>query len=258
MRVLQYNILYGCRTENRLMPFNRWMEKQSYDVVGFNEMNDWTGKSLQHEAEKWGFPHTYLYEMETSPFSIGVVAKSPIQHIEATETAFHHGLLHVKIEGVHFLVTHLTPKESGPREREAAEIVKRVKAIQEPLVLMGDLNTLSPLDHGNYEKTGALQTFFAKERLHEQYVRDGVINYRPMQLLLDAGLSDVGFKEPLDYSFPTPLKHDPTPEIRRRIDYMLVNDALKRYQPVARVIRNAEVEELSDHYPVECHWDVRQ
>lgn len=254
MRVLQFNVLYGCRTENRLMPFSRWMEKQDYDVVGFNELNGWTGESFQQEAEKWGFSHTCLFEMKTSPFFIGVAAKSPVQQIDADESLFYHGLLHVKVEGVHFFITHFPPIDSNRREEEAAEVVRRIRSVHGPVVLMGDLNTLSPLDHHQYKQSGAIETFLTTDYLSRQYVQDGVINYRPMQILLDAGLSDAGFNDSLDYSFPTPLKHKPKPEIKRRIDYVLVNDILRRRNPVANVIRNTEVEKLSDHYPIECRW----
>lgn len=255
MRLLQFNILYGCRTDERLERFKRWMKQHhDYDVVGFNEMNDWTNEALRHEALDWGYPYSFLFETKTSPFYIGVISKSPIDIIECDETSFHHGLVHAKIKGIHFFLTHLTPFDSVFREKEAEKIASLVTPIKEKVVVMGDLNTLSPLDDTYYQAIHA-ERYFASTDTSSLQLRDGKINYRPMQILLDAGLFDSGYQKSFDFSLPTAIKSSSKATIKRRLDYILVNDAMRPFNPITRIIHDPEVDHLSDHYPVECLFD---
>ena len=42
MRILQYNILNGCRKDpDRLARLRSWLKAQAYHVAGFNELNGW-------------------------------------------------------------------------------------------------------------------------------------------------------------------------------------------------------------------------
>ena len=251
MKILQYNLLEGCKTLDRYQPFLSWLKAQDYDVVGFNELNDWTEAEFQREMENCGFPNTCLFQMKSSPYFIGVAAKSPITLMgKMEESPFHHGMLHVKINDINFIVTHLCPFESEKREREAKAIVNYIHPIQEPVVVMGDFNTFSPLDKDFYE----LDKTMAKERRAMQHIRNGEINYQPMKILLEAGLHDINHAEKLDYSMPTEIHNNDDP-FYTRIDYVLVNDLLLNKNPTARIIRSFEVAKLSDHYPIECQMD---
>jgi exonuclease III len=250
MKILQYNILDGCKTLNRYQPFLYWLGNQNYDVVGFNELNDWTESEFQREMGKCGYPYCCLFEMESSPYFIGIASKFPIMKINRMEESpFHHGMLHVKINSINFIVTHLCPFESERRVKEAEAIVKYILPIQEPVVVMGDLNTFSPLDQDYYK----FDQIIEKERRSMQHIRNGEIDYQPMKILLDAGLHDVNSSEKFDYSMPTEIHQQENP-FYVRIDYILVNELLVAKKPSARMIRSSEVAKLSDHYPIECEW----
>lgn len=253
MRILQYNILDGCREQQRFTRFNGWMMKQSYDIVGFNEMNGWTAEEFQRCAGSWGYPHTCLLETKISPYFIGVAAKWPIVTLARSASPFYHGMLHVKINGVHFLLTHMSPEDSRHREQEAAEIARRLHHITEPAVVMGDLNTLSPADREHYERVGLPQRLNAKPSLLRKYMVDGQINFRPMEILLEAGLKDT-YEGAFQYSVPTRINGDPMHAAGVRLDYILANVALQALRPQSRIVRDEEVDTLSDHYPVECWW----
>lgn len=236
MKILQYNVLNGCAQQERFNKFNDWIKKQTYDVIGFNELNGWTNEKLKEYAIKWGYQYSYLFEMNSSPYRIGVIAKTSIQLIEATESLFHHGLLHVKISGNHFLLSHFSPHSNAHREKEASEIVKRIEKLHhEPVIVMGDLNTLSPLDNSYYNK-------------------ENQKDYQPIKMLLDCGLEDTTTSASFNYTFPTSLLHETKLEEKVRIDYILVNAKLKKFNPTSSVIYDDEVEKLSDHYPVSCSW----
>ncbi|MCJ7842751.1 endonuclease/exonuclease/phosphatase family protein [Lederbergia sp. NSJ-179] len=256
MKIVQYNILDGCRTTERYTLLFNWLKQQEYDIAGFNEMNDWTEEEFQREMEKLGMPYTLLYRMESSPYSIGIASKFPIKKVYATNAPpFHHGLLHVKIQQIHFLVTHLSPFESTIREKETAEIADYIQSIHEPLMLMGDLNTLSPLDQDDYLKNNAKEKMIQRKFSNRQHILNGEINYQPMQTLLDAGLHDIGIGESLDHSLPTKIKGEPQDPIYVRIDYMLVNQAMLQLNPKSTIIRDDRVNRISDHYPVQGQFD---
>lgn len=253
MKILQYNILDGCRNKERYGELTTWMKKKDYDVAGFNEMNDWTDAEFQEEMEKLGLLHTSLFVMESSRFHIGIASKFPIEKFAAfEEQPFHHGLLHVKINGIHFLITHFSPFESEYREREAEEVAEYIRKIGEPALLMGDLNTLSPLDASHYQKINELDRIMAAPFLVRQHLKGGEINYRPMQTLLDAGLHDI-LVRPFSYSMPTKIHANHKDRAHVRIDYMLANKALLEYVPEAHIIHDEDISATSDHYPIECH-----
>lgn len=62
-------------------------------------------------------------------------------------------------------------------------------------ILTGDLNTLSPLDEGSYNAAGTMTLLQTDQRLTEKFLtrqQDGTfrMDFRPMQVLLEAGLED--------------------------------------------------------------------
>lgn len=257
LNILQYNIWDGCKDEERFNQLSTWLTKQDYDVVGFNELKLWTEVEFKDKTKTWGYKYNCFLNVESTHHSIGIVAKTPIEKIKAIQTEpFHHGLLHVKINGIHFIVTHLTPFEYEHRERETEYIANYIASIEGKVIVMGDLNALSPLDKDHYEKMGTVNNMSAKKSLLKAHIREGVINYRPIQTLLDAGLHDLGFSETLDYSMPTKVHDKIINPTYMRIDYILVNTKLLEMNPTVNIIRNQEVDMLSDHYPVQCKMET--
>lgn len=255
MRLLQYNILDGCRELSRSERLDQWMAEQSYDVIGLNEMNEWTAEEFEQRASKWGYPYTRLLVTSISKYHMGIAAKTPIDYVTHAEAPYHHGMLHVKIKGIHFLLTHMSPMDSLRREQEAAAIAMRIADLDEPVVVMGDLNSLSPGDRGRYEQVELVQRFRTNERQTRAHLVDGHINYRPIELLLEAGLSDTANTgDAFELSLPTHINGIPGPKAGVRLDYILVNSKLQQHRPQSRVLRSTELDTLSDHYPVECWW----
>jgi len=260
LKILQYKILDGCRTEERYKMLTEWLLREKYDVVGFNEMNEWTRNEFQREMGKIGFPHTYLFIMESSNYHIGIASKFPIEYInQREEKPFHHGMLHVKIKDTHFIVTHLCPFEAAYRELETGYIANYIQDIKDPLIVMGDLNTLSPLDKTYYEREEVLGKIKSRERVSLQHTYKGKLNYLPMETLLDAGLYDINHEEVIDYSAPTQINgegvlfEENESKVYVRIDYVLANKPMLDKQPNAKIIRK-ELAMISDHYPIECQF----
>lgn len=237
MKILQYNILDGCLNKERFKLFDKWMKKQTYDIIGFNEMNQWTQEKLLYHAKEWGYSYSYLFEDADSHYKIGIISKFSIDLITKTNAPFHHGLLHVRINNIHFLLSHFSPHSDERRAEEAQEIVEYINTLgrNEYIIVMGDLNALSRLDKTSYP--------------HKQDK-----DFKAMNILLKSDLHDTNKNLVFDHSFPTLLLSETKDISYVRIDYILVNNKLKQLNPSSSVIRNEEVERLSDHYPVECHF----
>jgi len=253
LRVLQYNILDGCNVKERFSKLDKWIKQNNnYEIIGFNELNDWSRRTLENIGKSWGFQYSYLLQPKTSAYYIGIISKYPIKIINTYDKEFHHGLIHVEIKGIQYLITHLKPFDSIQREQEAKFIANLTEKISGPTVIMGDLNTLSPFDEEHYDKTGVLQNFLLDKKFQGE-LRNNKVNYLPFQILLNAGFFDIGFSDNFQHSIPTALGGSPT---KRRIDYFLVNKEMQQFKPKASVITDPILEEISDHYPVECYWDV--
>lgn len=258
MRILQFNILDGCQREpERLRRLGHWLEDQAFDVVGLNELNGWDrAPHLSQPGDLWGYPYREIFVTKGSRHFVGALSRHPIERLTSLEEGFHHGVLVLRIEGVHYIITHLTPKSSRDREYEAHNLAQLVSTIREPVLLMGDLNTLSPLDQEWHTSTGLLHILGNNPALSRKFLNEKRgINYRPMQTLLDAGLVDLCAGGSRRASVPTAANKDAAHAANMRLDYIMANQIfLEERQPAATILQDDPLPTLSDHYPVTCEW----
>lgn len=253
VNILQYNILDGCREKEKYDKLSSWIKEKNLDIITFNELNGWSKSEFQNEMLKIGFQYTHLFEMESSPYYVGVASKSPIKLIkELEEKPFYHGFLHVKINNINFFVVHLTPFESKNRELETKEIINLSKEIEEAIIIIGDLNTLSPLDKKQYEKMNTFNELRKDEVLARQHTLDHGINYKPMKMLLESGFHDFCYSKDFLHSMPSKIGQHADKNVYLRIDYILGNDQALEYLIEGRVVQELALDKLSDHYPVMC------
>lgn len=258
MKILQYNILEGCKDDPaRLARLGQWLKKRSCDVVGLNELNGWDQPpSMAQRARAWGYPYSELFIPQRSHHYLGVLSKHPIRIVRAYEKPFHHGALHVRIKALNFIITHLTPVDVKARKQESAFLKKIAAEISGPLVLMGDMNMLSPLDRQQHRQAGLVRVCRADPVLKRKFLAENeTIDYDCMAQLLGCGLIDLCSLRETGFSVPTPSNQDRQHAVKMRLDYILVNQAfIARRRARAQVIRDKELDALSDHYPVECVW----
>jgi endonuclease/exonuclease/phosphatase family metal-dependent hydrolase len=182
MRILQYNILKGCQGDpDRRKRLEEWLKNRSYDIVGFNELNGWNIEpGIKAFANQIDYPYYWLFETQHSPFFIGVVSHHPITILEEIGTPFFHGVLHFLIRDIHFIITHLTHVSIMEREKEAETLSQKLAGIKEPAVLMGDLNTLSPIDQKFYDQIGLVRVLNSEPLLKNNFLDKKIrLNYRP-------------------------------------------------------------------------------
>lgn len=201
---------------------------------------------------------------------------------------------------LHILLTHLTPRDARARARESELLAQRCAELSNtPTLLLGDLNTLSPLDDTHYDADKIVgRVLDGDARLRKKFLEnpDGAdycestlavatpgqasrvarIDYRPMQLLLSAGMHDLSWyaAEPNDGGDVgcgaerkpkfqatvgmTDVRDDNMHAAAMRLDYILGNRAVCRYSKgPAYVVRDEETLEISDHLPVLVHLAER-
>lgn len=86
-----------------------------------------------------------------------VMSVHPIHVVEEDDEAFERGMMVVETHGITFVIVHLHAHDSMKRVTEAAQVAVRVHELTAAghiVVVMGDMNTLSPLDADWHKKEG--------------------------------------------------------------------------------------------------------
>ena len=289
-RLLHWNILDG--GADRLPGIKRFLRSGEYDVVTFNELNGFDATSLAALGQAVGLVHTHL--LSKSRYHMGILSRHPLTglaHERGHE--FAHGVLCAHVLNVALCVTHLNPHDVHRRAIEARLIVRHhaMPAIRAgtPFVLVGDLNTLSSLDRPDHDAAALPSTIRKgpfRKALGKKFLSHSgaTVDYTPMQVLLDAPLTDLGAGS--GYTVPTSINADRMHFAKLRLDYCLASHALlaakadtatpagcedgiatshplpledvrrkQRTSASAHVVRSAATNTLSDHFPLVCEWD---
>ena len=160
----------GCRSQRRLLHWNildgggsrrdgiaSYIRDGNFDIVTLNELNGFSEEKLNSFGSKCGLPYTQL--LSKSAYKLGILSKHEITpHSHERGPEFAHGLLCVEVLDVVLCVAHLNPHDSRRRVHEAKRILTKHAKPQmdsnKGFLLVGDLNTLSPLDKAHHELAG--------------------------------------------------------------------------------------------------------
>jgi endonuclease/exonuclease/phosphatase family metal-dependent hydrolase len=220
-----------------------------------------------------GFQHSHLYEAP-SGYNLGIVSRFPLTVIEATSNGFERGVLHVRIEPETWgmwdvFVVHLNAQNATLRVSEANRlnemIAKTRQGKDNTIVLVtGDFNTLSSYDRVIYDHENLLSFLLNRSESHlrDKLTVQGQIAYESFDTVLNgSNLVDpcavedfnvCGATEPTSVAVDQAASDsDLVPEMR--LDYILFDrNGLNSYVPVCNTIRDVDVVNLSDHFPIRC------
>jgi exodeoxyribonuclease III len=270
-KVISYNILDGFdlgKDKKREAAMIQWLKEQNADVIGFQELNNFTQEKLEVFAKKYGHPYAILLKEDGYP--TGITSKTPLELKTKMKGGLWHGMLHAKTAEIDFLVIHLSPHDWKFRRREADVILDYVentllKTGQENFMIMGDFNAHSPFDVEfdlvnpeslKLSRQADSVRFSQKGVQAYQTLRDGEIDYSVMARFLSFPLLDVVQKfvpSGKRKSSPTRLSGESffnEKYNQKRIDYILVSPFLEKKCIDAAVINYGKPEVLSDHFPV--------
>lgn len=274
LKLISYNVYWGMRqdsTENK-SKFAEWIRTQDPDILALQEMNGFTAQNpdfapkganplnLQKLAASYGHPHVFIVR-EPAPdgsisFPVAITSKYPIVNVTRVIENASHGFITAEIEGHHFVVTHFHPFSSEKRGHEIDQILATVKSkpAANKWLLMGDLNSVSPLDKSEYDNN-LLRNFIRedrKKRPHNQNLgKDDELDYSVQQKVLGAGFVDAlkMFHPQFIPTAPTKLFYDQSSH-PLRYDYVYVSENMKSDVVKCEVIKDEFTDVYSDHYPV--------
>ncbi|BDH47399.1 hypothetical protein TUM12370_34430 [Salmonella enterica subsp. enterica serovar Choleraesuis] len=265
LKIISYNAYWGMKSDNTAgkQKFIEWAKKQDADIIAWQEMNHFTRDSLETFARGYGHPYAVLLKESADPkddefFPVAITSKYPIINVHKVLDNLWHGALYADIGRYHFIVTHLNPFWTDKRVAEINLLLDSMKYSSDPQgkwVLMGDLNSFSPLDKPGYNEAVMVKDLQEKERkrpiLHN--LVNGKMDYTVQSNILARGYIDVlKLKYPNTFvaTAPTKIFYDQA-KTPLRYDFIYVSPALKDDVTEVKVLKDSFTDQYSDHYPVQ-------
>ncbi|WP_236980485.1 endonuclease/exonuclease/phosphatase family protein [Membranihabitans maritimus] len=257
LKVISYNIWEGMKmdTTEGKVKFSEWIKSQDPDVLALQEVNYFTQSKLENIARSYGHPYAVL--LKETGYPVAITSKFPIVNVEKVLDNMHHGFIKAEIEGVSYMVVHLSPHKYWKRREEVKTILSTIdhNPTKEDWVILGDFNSLSPGNEAFYKTSGLVERMkesAARYSSHEN-LEDGKLDYEVIRQVEENGYVDiVGHSmENVDFSFPTKsILKDGDKASLRRIDYIFLSPGLENSVTNARIIKDDFTDMYSDHYPV--------
>jgi exodeoxyribonuclease-3 len=242
MKVLSYNILEGMVTDTTKGKkiFVEWIKDKNPDVVALQECNGFTQKTLEELAASYG--HDYAVIVKENGYPVGITSRYPIINIQKVNENMTHGFITASINGYNFCVLHLNPHKYSKRRREIAQILQTLALQHKQWLVMGDFNSLSPLDSQRVAKSNFIirqQEAALKNPAISNLVDGQYVDYAVQQAILDADFTDAG------YTYDKSLILSNT-----RIDYIYLSKNLVKKMLYCKFIYDDFTKKYSDHKPV--------
>lgn len=215
VHIAQLNVADG-RLGTIEYPLTDWLVQKANEgllLIGLCEINNWhklksstdVNKNMpliEYYASQSGFTYSHVM-VNSQPYNLGLISSVSFEvYGEYGQPDFQRGLLHVYVKSLdlHVMVLHLHAHSSQLRTLECQKVASLLRpflANNSRVVLMGDMNTLSPLDASQHEEMGLLSAL--RRKTHEVWVRLGKkflsidqskIDYTPMATILSTGMLD--------------------------------------------------------------------
>ncbi|MCX8659747.1 hypothetical protein J3U09_00865 [Gilliamella sp. B2889] len=262
LKIISYNVYNGMKLDESegKQKYIDWAKAQDADIIAWQEMNFFTREKLEKFAASYG--HNYAVLLKESPddpafFPVAITSKYPIVNVNKVVDNLWHGALFADVGNYHFVITHMNPFWTAKRIDEINLIIDSIKYSRDPngkWIIAGDLNSFSPADKPDYDKSTLLEDI--KEKQKKRPILDNLVNgqlsYTVQQNLLDAGYIDalkIKHKEFISTA-PTKVFYDQA-SVPLRYDYIYVSPPLKENVIDVKVLKDDFTDKYSDHYPVQ-------
>lgn len=258
VRVLTYNVCEGLKMDTTASKerFAAWMREFGPDIAALEEMNGFTQARLEKLAAAYGHPYAVL--LKDTGYPVALTSKYPIV-AERVLDNMHHGFLIARTGGYNIVVAHLSPFSWRKRRQEVETIRAWIKASgqRKRWIVLGDLNSYSPLDSDGYAdgRLLALNRRDEDPRVggKRQNLVDGELDFTTQQVLLDAGFCDAFKLFCSEYvpSYPSPARAAGNPyPVTCRLDYIYLSRDLRKRALGGRILCEGDAATLSDHLPL--------
>lgn len=258
LKIVSYNVLYGLKKDSvnidRFVNFTRdWKP----DVIALEEMNGYTQKTLEQLGQRIG--HDYVLQSKEEGFPVAITSKYPLVNFRKVTENMWHSYIYTKIKSVHFFVIHFSPFSYQKRLKEVADVLAQANEIpsNEPILIMGDFNSLDVSDKDQYGKE-VLDAMQQSERKHNHIrnLSNGAIDYSVLGKLREAGFQDTYRLLHKEFESSVPTFKDGNGNIKqnntghpKRIDFIWANSVAASRVTKSGIIKNEYTHYISDHYP---------
>ncbi|SFS98041.1 endonuclease/exonuclease/phosphatase family protein [Sphingobacterium wenxiniae] len=258
IKILSYNVLYGLKDSTNIERYKQFVKELDPDIVATQEMNGWTQKTLEGLARSYS--HPYALQSKEEGFPVALSAKMPLTNFKKVTENMWHAYIYAKVKGLHIFVIHFSPFSYEKRLEEVDNIIAQINELpsNEPILVMGDFNSLYQGDQGQYDED--LLTSMKKSEEKNAHIRNlnkGQIDYSVLNKLEKAGFKDTHYLLHKDFVSSVPTFKDGQGNIKekntgkgKRIDFIWCNPAAAPYVTKSEIIKNELSNIISDHYPV--------
>ncbi|WP_104382975.1 endonuclease/exonuclease/phosphatase family protein [Sphingobacterium sp. HMA12] len=258
LKIVSYNVLYGLKKDSiNIDRFVNFTKDWKPDVIALEEMNGYTQKTLEQLGNQIG--HDYVLQSKEEGFPVAITSKYPLVNFRKITENMWHSYIYAKIKGVHFFVIHFSPFSYEKRLKEVTDILAQVNEIpdNEPILIMGDFNSLDISDKDKYGKE-VLNAMQQSEQKHDHIrnLRNGAIDYSVLGKLHEAGFQDTYRLLNKEFESSVPTFKDGNGNIKqyntghpKRIDFIWANSVAASRVTKSGIIKNEYTHYISDHYP---------
>ncbi len=257
VRFLTWNIRTG-GSGGRLDAVVSLLRRESPDILALQELRGFPGRRMREVAGALGM--TPFLARSVFGQSVAVLVRPPLRIVDwsGVRWRLHHAAAAVRVPTtagqLTVVSTHLNAISPYRRLREARFLAARYRPGKGPVLLAGDLNSLDPgPDH-----TGRLAALSGPYR-RRHTTPDGTADTRAIAAFTDAGFVDLWAKAGTGDGHTVPTTRGGGHEFSAtgmRLDYLMASPSVAARAAHARVLRGAEAEYASDHYPLAVDLDL--
>ncbi len=266
-RVITYNTFYVFDHQKQIEQGKLWVRSMVPDVVALQELTNIQPEKLSELSSAWGHEHSCL--LKASGFSVGITSRRPLEVVTKRIEDMHHGYLHVRIDGIHYFVVHLSPFKFKKRRQETEVLLSEILPLindGSKVIVLGDFNAFTSEDRALLVKDESLTVKLQEQdKIHEhvQNLDQGNPDYSVIGKFLSSGLVDsarlqVPFTKEKRLTLPTGIWGDKKTSVKsgQRVDFILVTPNLSQQILDTMIPTEGAVNQISDHYPVVTDFEI--
>mgnify|MGYP000923699853 CR=1 FL=1 len=258
VKILSYNVLYGLKDSVNTERYKQFVSQLDPDIVATQEMNGWTQKTLEKLAGSYG--HPYALQSKEEGFPVSLSSKTPLVNFKKVTENMWHAYIYAKVKDIHIFVIHFSPFSYAKRLEEVDNILAQVNELpqDEPILIMGDFNSLSRADQLQYgEDLLASMKNSEQQHAHIRNLNNGQIDYSVLDKLQQAGFKDSYYLTHKEFTGSVPTFKDDNGNIKesnkgisKRIDFLWCNPVAAKLVTKSEVVKDELSHYISDHYPI--------
>ena len=257
VRLLTWNIRTG-GSGGRLDALVTLLRRERPDILALQELRGFPGRRMSQVAGALGM--TPFLVPSVFGQAVAVLVRPPLRIVDRSGVRWrlHHAAAAVRVPTtagqLTVVSTHLHPVSPYRRLREARFLAARHRPAKGPVLIAGDLNALDPgTDHTR--RLAALSGPYRRRHL----AADGTADTRAIAAFQAAGFVDLWPITGAGAGLTVPTTRGGGHEFSAagmRLDYLLASPSIAVRAQHVRVLRGAEAEHASDHYPLSVELDL--